>query len=88
MWAKPHVVYRAYDREGRLMYVGITANWPVRLYSHRCATFWWRDITRTRLTLWPDRYSALTHERQVIREERPLRNKQGATTDERAPATA
>lgn len=76
-WTKPHVVYRAYDASDQLVYVGLTANWPVRLYNHQVTTYWWnREIVRTRLTLWPDRHAAIAAERRVIRDESPLRNVQ------------
>jgi hypothetical protein len=69
------VVYRAYDAEDRLVYVGLTANWPVRRYNHETTTHWWkREVVRTRLTLVPDRYAAVETERQLISDEKPLRN--------------
>jgi hypothetical protein len=75
--ALPHVLYRAYDRLGRLVYVGITANWEIRLYNHQVSTYWWkREIVRTRLIHWPDRAAALEAERQAIRVEQPMRNSQ------------
>lgn len=75
-WALPHVVYRAYNADDLLVYVGITANWPVRLYNHMQTTRWWKhEVARTELTSWPDRFVAIEAERRAIREERPVRNR-------------
>lgn len=40
------VVYRAYDAEGSLLYVGRTASLAKRLYQHSREASWWREVAR------------------------------------------
>ncbi|WP_443067521.1 GIY-YIG nuclease family protein [Streptomyces sp. NBC_01426] len=37
-------MYRLYDAEGRLLYVGITMNLQQRLADHRRQKFWWHLV--------------------------------------------
>lgn len=68
-------LYRLFDHDGALLYVGITGNWPSRARSHASATRWWREVATTTLEEFPDRWAALTAEDAAIFTERPCHNK-------------
>lgn len=67
-------VYRLYDEEGRLLYIGAARNPPQRMKFHRQFKRWWSDVARTDLTWFPDRAAAMAAEAVAIREEKPLYN--------------
>jgi len=69
-----HLVYRMYDVDGRLLYVGQTSSMAERLRAHRTATPWFDEIACVTSVAVPDRASALAEEATTIREERPLYN--------------
>lgn len=73
----PHFVYRHYDAIGRLVYVGITNNPVTRLKTHRKSSWWFEQVTSSRMTVFPDRSYGLTKEREAIRVERPRWNVKG-----------
>lgn len=66
-------LYRFYGRDGRLLYVGIAADWERRLKEHQ-ASPWFRTADSLALVHYRDRRSARTAEREAIREEWPLWN--------------
>lgn len=70
-------VYRCYDAEGRLLYIGSTSRLEMRLAQHRATTAWWPTVARVE----PERFASIiqarTAEARAIREERPLHNKVG-----------
>lgn len=72
----PHFVYRCYDADGRLIYIGCTNNPAVRLAAHR-KTWWGYQIAAVRNLVFSDRTTALAAERKAIAEERPRWNVQG-----------
>ena len=69
----PHTVYRLYDAEGRLLYVGMTNNLPRRLEQHARKP-WWARVARTDLQQEPNRGAAMRAEAEAIRTERPAYN--------------
>lgn len=74
---RPHYVYRCFDAEGRLLYVGCTVNPKDRIAQHR-DTAWWGDrIASARMTVFPHRDYALAKEREAIFAERPVCNVKG-----------
>lgn len=74
----PTAVYRFFDHDGFLLYVGTTRNPAGRFTEHRRKT-WWRLIDPDRITLsWFDgRGSALNSESLAIAAERPVFNVTG-----------
>ena len=69
----PHYVYRCYDMDGVLLYIGCT-NQPVyRLSGHRNGP-WGDQIDRIRFTVFPNRRKALDVERAAIWNENPIHN--------------
>lgn len=73
----PHHVYRCFDRDGRLIYVGSTANLFGRLEQHRATSWWAPTVARVSAVSYPDGTSARAAERVAIRDEVPRWNKSG-----------
>lgn len=73
----PHVVYRCYNAGGRLIYVGCTGMVQQRLDQHRISSWWWPQVARTRVLVFPNKDYALWQERIAIGEENPRWNIKG-----------
>jgi hypothetical protein len=69
-----HNLYRHYDSEGNLLYVGISIYAITRLYQHSIASLWFKQITRIEIQHYPDRDSVLKAEREAIVKEKPQYN--------------
>lgn len=74
----PTQLYRHFDSEGRLLYVGISLSAITRLAQHRSASHWSRAIASVRIECFDTRREALAAEAKAILEERPLHNIAGA----------
>lgn len=72
-------LYRFFDGNGVLLYVGITDDTARRWSAHRTQKPWWRDVARKTVEWYGDRESAERAERIAIGRERPLYNIQNAT---------
>lgn len=70
-------VYRFYDSEGCLIYIGSTGDLVTRLAAHRRNATWRHRIADVKVTKYDTRYAALKAEYRAIREERPERNVSG-----------
>ena len=71
---RPHVVYRFYNSEGHLLYVGISVSALHRVASHKVVQRWWGDVTRIDLAHYPNWKTARDAERAAIRDESPRYN--------------
>lgn len=69
-----HHLYRHFDCEGRLLYVGISLNALNRLAEHKQTAEWFWRIARVEVTAYATRRSALKAERLAIQREKPLHN--------------
>lgn len=69
-----HALYRFYDVEGRLLYIGLTADLPTRLNNHRDDKPWWCEVTRVAVEHYPDRAAVIAAERRAIIAEGPRYN--------------
>lgn len=69
-------LYRLFDTEGRLLYVGITFNPDNRWAEHAASKSWWPDVTEKRIEWHGSRTDAAAAEVAVIAAELPLYNKQ------------
>lgn len=74
---QPTYVYRHFDADGRLIYVGCTVSPPQRLEQHRQNSWWFDQVARTRMIVFPNRDYALEMERQAIAQENPRWNVRG-----------
>lgn len=72
------VVYRVYDAEGRLLYVGCTKDPVTRLRSHfgqaRTPTPWWRLSANYSIEAFNSHKAALAAEARAIVAEHPMFN--------------
>lgn len=75
----PTAVYRCYDADGRLLYVGMSINPQGRLASHRLYAPWFPRMVRFTAQWFPDRATARAEELRVMRAESSLHNQEGLT---------
>lgn len=68
------ILYRIYDGDEQLLYVGISDRWDRRMAEHAQAQPWWPADATARLTRYPNRQAALAAERHAIKTERPRHN--------------
>lgn len=68
------VVYRLFNADDRLLYVGVTNKIGYRLTQHSRDKAWWQDVQRITVERHADRHSALLAETEAIRTERPMHN--------------
>jgi uncharacterized protein YlzI (FlbEa/FlbD family) len=67
-------VYRCFDADGSLLYVGVSLHAATRFGQHRQAHEWWSDVATIRVETFPTRREALDREAEAIREEAPHHN--------------
>ena len=73
-------LYRHYDSNKKLLYVGVSLNAAARLAQHRDAAPWFDAITDVKIETYPTREDALAAERRAIAEENPACNIQHRQT--------
>ncbi|WP_052432812.1 GIY-YIG nuclease family protein [Streptacidiphilus carbonis] len=66
-------LYRFFDREGQVLYIGICLEPAKRWYSHADRS-WWRNVTSYKVTWYPSRSEAALAEGKAIAAERPKHN--------------
>lgn len=76
-WQQPHWLYRMYDVQGALLYIGQTTNPQQRIRAHRANSDapWAADVVRVRWDCVGNRWDALRLEKEAIQEERPRHNR-------------
>jgi len=67
-------LYRHFDKDGVLLYVGVSLSVVQRLAQHRDHAHWFERITRVEMQASASRDEALAAERAAIQLERPLFN--------------
>lgn len=70
-------LYRAFDAEGRLLYVGISGNVFLRFTEHEANAAWTAHAVRIELEHYSTREAALAAEAEAIRTEDPVWNMDG-----------
>lgn len=70
-------VYRCYDADGRLLYIGSTGDRYTRLRGHEKRTPWWSRVARTETQDYPDEAAARSAEHTAIATESPPYNVRG-----------
>lgn len=68
-------LYRHYDKDGKLLYVGVSNNFEFRTQSHRYTSVWYEQIVRFTVDIYEDRKSVLKAEDLAIKNEEPLYNR-------------
>jgi hypothetical protein len=71
------VVYRHFDCNGRLLYVGRTAQFEHRHASHRNRTPWWPEVDRITSIPYGSYELCAAAEAEAIATEAPVNNRQG-----------
>lgn len=64
-------LYRHWDSEGKLLYVGISLSPAYRLSQHKDTAHWFRRIASTTIEWLPSRLLAIAAEREAIKTEAP-----------------
>ena len=67
-------LYRHFDSEGVLLYVGVSLSALTRLVAHQQNSHWFWDIGRVDVSKFETRQASLDAEIQAIRNEKPLYN--------------
>jgi predicted GIY-YIG superfamily endonuclease len=67
-------LYRHFDKDGALLYVGVSLSAVHRLAQHRDASHWYAEIASVKIERFTDRKEALTAERAAITAENPRHN--------------
>lgn len=80
-----HHLYRHFDCEGNLLYVGVSQSALHRLKKHRHLSPWFSHIARVEMTVYKTREDVLIAERIAIQREKPRHNIQHSLL-ERGPA--
>lgn len=81
-------VYRLYDQQDRLLYVGVTGNLKTRMQGHRRDKKWWADVARTVSQCFDTREEAESAEAEAIVCEGPLHNRHKPTAEQRTVLAA
>lgn len=83
---RPHYLYRLFDAQGDLLYVGITYDLLGRFYrgypgagdkGPHCAKYWWAEVDRVTVETYQDGRQAESAEFWAIEEEAPRYNARG-----------
>jgi GIY-YIG catalytic domain-containing protein len=67
-------VYRFFDVDGDLLYVGITGRGKKRTSQHAADKRWWPQVASATFSHYPSRAAAADAEAKAIRDEHPLYN--------------
>lgn len=70
-YQEPVALYRHYDSDGRLLYIGQSANPIRRIISHRHSGSWVHMISTITIEWLPNRAEAIVAERSAIASEKP-----------------
>jgi predicted GIY-YIG superfamily endonuclease len=70
-------LYRHFDKDDRLLYVGISLSTAHRLAEHRCVSGWSSKVVKITIERFPTRKAALEAERNAIQAEAPIHNVTG-----------
>lgn len=78
-------LYRHWDADDNLLYVGISLSAVTRLAQHVAGAHWSHDIASVTIQYHPDRSAAEAAERKAIAEESPRHNVAHAANDNTVP---
>lgn len=68
------ILYRAFDADGRLLYVGITKNFAAREAQHRSTSAWYGEVATWTREEFSHRDDAVAAETAAIAAEHPVHN--------------
>jgi predicted GIY-YIG superfamily endonuclease len=70
-------LYRCFDADDQLLYIGQTANWTKRRQHHASQSSWWPLVDRVEMQSDMEKAEALEAERLAIFREQPIHNVEG-----------
>jgi predicted GIY-YIG superfamily endonuclease len=70
----PTALYRFFDADGKLLYVGVTGDLRTRFAQHASVKSWWSDVARKTVAWHATRARALAAEAEAIAAEEPEHN--------------
>lgn len=70
----PTALYRLYDEDGKLLYVGITCDPGARFAQHKADKHWWPRVARKDIEWYDKRANAAAAEEMAIRVKDPVFN--------------
>lgn len=76
-YTETHVVYRLFDKQGALLYVGYSSSFARRVQVHTTQTKWWPEVVSWHLEFHDTEMPARTAERSAIFRENPRYNVAG-----------
>ena len=71
---KPIALYRHFDKDGQLLYIGVSANTMARLSQHQQTAQWLIKAVKMTTEWFSDRQIALEAEKIAIEKEKPIHN--------------
>ena len=71
-----NIVYRCYARDGRLLYIGSTHMYGLRMTGHASHSPWWSDVASITREIFPLLTEARAAEKLAIQSEKPEHNRQ------------
>lgn len=71
---RPTTLYRMYDEQDRMIYVGITCNVTNRMRAHQAEKPWWADVCRIEMERYPNQPAARAVEAKIIQTVAPVHN--------------
>lgn len=71
---EPHALYRFFDADGALLYIGLTADPGRRWKSHEANQPWWHLVRRAEMEMFPSREAVRAAEKAAIVAECPKYN--------------
>jgi hypothetical protein len=71
---RPTAVYRLFDADDVLLYVGVSWSPPLRLAGHAAEKSWWSEVDRKAVEFFENRAVALWREARAIADESPRYN--------------
>lgn len=74
--SRAHVVYRLFNADGELLYVGHTGDVATRLRGHKSDKPWWGEVVEVKTEPVPSKVEAVRMERDAICTEAPRYNVQ------------
>jgi len=68
-------LYRAFDNQNQLLYIGISGKWSERLHAHEKTSEWMEQTETVKIEKFSDRASVEQAEVNAIQAERPIYNR-------------
>lgn len=71
---KETLLYRIFNSDGEIIYIGITCCYEIRMRGHKDSKFWWNEVDSIKTRKYPNRTKALEAEKRAIKKYNPVYN--------------